>query len=91
MREFKTGMLAVSKAGHDKGRLFVIVKTDQEFVYLADGKNRSVCSPKKKKKKHIQINYQIPEVFAETLEAGKQLEDQQIKNAIKEYKNQQEV
>ena len=53
MREFEAGMLAVSKAGHDKGRLYVVVKADQEFVYLADGKNRSVSSPKKKKRKHI--------------------------------------
>ena len=48
MRDFKTGMLAVSKAGHDKGRLYVVIKADQEYVYLADGQNSSVCQPKKK-------------------------------------------
>ena len=69
MREFEAGMLAVSKAGHDKGRLYVVVKADQEFVYLADGKNRSVSSPKKKKRKHIQINYYIPGTLQKVLEA----------------------
>ena len=91
MREFEAGMLAVSKAGHDKGRLYVVVKADQEFVYLADGKNRSVSSPKKKKRKHIQINYYIPGTSQKVLEAEQKLEDEQIKKAIKEYKNQQEV
>ena len=91
MREFEAGMLAVSKAGHDKGRLYVVVKADQEFVYLADGKNRSVSSPKKKKRKHIQINYYIPETLEKVLETEQKLEDEQIKKAIKEYKNQQEV
>ena len=91
MREFKAGMLAVSKAGHDKGRLYVVLKEDQEFVYLADGQHRSICSPKKKKKKHIQINYHIPGILKQALEAGQKLEDEQIKKAIKEYKNQQEV
>lgn len=91
MREFEAGMLAVSKAGHDKGRLYVVVKEDQEFVYLADGKNRSVSSPKKKKRKHIQINYYIPGTLQKVLEAEQKLEDEQIKKAIKEYKNQQEV
>ena len=91
MREFEAGMLAVSKAGHDKGRLYVVVKADQEFVYLADGKNRSVSSPKKKKRKHIQINYYIPGTLQKVLEAEQKLEDEHIKRAIKEYKNQQEV
>ena len=91
MREFEAGMLAVSKAGHDKGRLYVVVKADQEFVYLADGKNRSVSSPEKKKRKHIQINYYIPGTLQKVLEAEQKLEDEQIKKAIKEYKNQQEV
>ncbi|HJD28594.1 MAG TPA: KOW domain-containing RNA-binding protein [Candidatus Blautia avicola] len=91
MKEFKAGMLAVSKAGHDKGRLYVVLGADQEFVYLADGRNRSVSSPKKKKRKHIQINYHIPGILKQTLEAEQKLEDEQIKKAIKEYKNQQEV
>ena len=91
MRDFKTGMLAVSKAGHDKGRLYVVIKADQKYVYLADGKNRSVSQPKKKKQKHIQINYHIPMVLAKALETEQELKDEQIKKAIKDYKNQQEV
>ena len=47
MPELKKGMLAMSKAGHDKGRLYVIIEVDDSYVYLAD-------KPKKKKKKHIQ-------------------------------------
>ena len=91
MRDFKTGMLAVSKAGHDKGRLYVVIKADQEYVYLADGKNRSVCQPKKKKQKHIQINYHIPMVLAKALETEQELKDEQIKKDIKDYKNKKEV
>ena len=51
----EVGMLAISKAGHDKDQIFVIIKTEQEYVYLADGKTTTVCRPKKKKQKHIQI------------------------------------
>ena len=42
MREFKKGMLAKSKAGHDAGRLYVIMKADSEYVYLADGTLRTL-------------------------------------------------
>ena len=50
-----TGMLAKSKAGHDKGQIFVIVDCDEEYVFLADGKIRPICRPKKKKRKHVQL------------------------------------
>jgi len=51
----ETGMLAKSKAGHDKDKIYVIIDADPAYVYLADGKIRTVMKPKKKKRKHIQI------------------------------------
>lgn len=50
-----TGMLAKSLAGHDKDQIFVIMSDESEYVYLADGKTRTICRMKKKKKKHIQL------------------------------------
>lgn len=49
------GMLAKSKAGHDKGHLYVIYDVDETYVYLVDGKIRTIDKPKKKKRKHVQI------------------------------------
>ena len=49
------GMLAKSKAGHDKGHLYVIYDVDETYVYLVDGKIRTIKTPKKKKRKHVQI------------------------------------
>ena len=51
----ETGMLAKSKAGHDKGQLYVIYGVDETYVYLVDGKIRTIDKPKKKKRKHVQI------------------------------------
>ena len=51
----KKGMLAKSKAGHDKNQVYVIYDLDQTYVYLVDGKNRTLERPKKKKIKHVQI------------------------------------
>ena len=50
-----TGMLAKSKAGHDKGQIFLIVDCDEEYVFLADGRLRPICRPKKKKRRHVQL------------------------------------
>ena len=49
------GMLARSKAGHDKGQLYVIYDVDETYVYLVDGRIRTIDKPKKKKRKHVQI------------------------------------
>ena len=51
----KKGMLARSKAGHDKGRVYVICEVDETYVYLADGKIRTLLNLKKKKRKHVQV------------------------------------
>ncbi len=51
--EFTEGMMVKSLKGHDVGELFVIVATEDEVVYIANGKTRKIASPKKKNKKHI--------------------------------------
>ena len=55
MERFEIGMLAKSKAGHDKDTVYVIYKLDEAYVYLVDGKLKTIEKPKKKKYKHIQI------------------------------------
>lgn len=55
MERYETGMLVKSKAGHDKDHVYVIIDVDETYVYLVDGKIRTMDRPKKKKKKHVQI------------------------------------
>ena len=55
MERYTKGMLAKSKAGHDFDNVYVIVDSDESYVYLADGKIRTLDRPKKKKKKHVQL------------------------------------
>lgn len=52
--EIKTGSVVLSSAGHDKGRLMLVVGADGGRILVADGKERKLCSPKKKNIKHIQ-------------------------------------
>ena len=55
MERYEVGMLARSKAGHDKGHVYVIFEVDEAYVCLVDGSIRTIDKPKKKKKKHVQI------------------------------------
>ena len=44
MERVETGMFARSKAGHDKGKLYIILRTESEYVYLTDGRLRPMSN-----------------------------------------------
>ena len=78
------GMFAVSKAGHDKGQMYIIIKEEGDFVYLADGRLKTIESPKKKRKKHLQpVKKGMDEALAERLKSGNTVYNEEIKYAIK--------
>ena len=84
------GFLASSKAGHDKDKIYIIIKEDTEYVWLADGKIRTMDKPKKKRKKHIQpIKYFNNEEMRSSLLEGKKVSDLEIVMVLKNYKKQQ--
>lgn len=76
------GKLAISKSGHDKGRVYVIVGEDQRFVWLADGKIRTVDHPKKKNIRHIQPVTHLPEEVSALLGNAEPVSDLAVKRAI---------
>ena len=85
-----TGFLASSKAGHDKNKIYVIIKEDVEYVWLSDGKIKTMDNPKKKRKKHIQpIKYFNNEEMRTSLLEGKKVSDLEIVMVLKNYKKQQ--
>ena len=45
--------IVLSLAGHDAGNLFYVMKEEDGFVWLADGKERKLDAPKKKRRKHV--------------------------------------
>lgn len=49
------GFFAYSLAGHDKDKMYMVIKEEKDYVWLADGNVRTLENPKKKNKKHIQI------------------------------------
>ena len=50
--EFMIADVVRSTAGHDAGKLFYVIDADDTFLTLANGKDRSLEKPKRKKRKH---------------------------------------
>ena len=90
MVEYKKGYFATSLAGHDKGRLYIIIeetaKQDgKDYVLLADGEIKTLDKPKKKKVKHIQVIHCMDKKIEELIVSEKPIRDEDIKCAIKTY------
>lgn len=83
------GMLAYSKAGHDKQTLYMIVGEDDESVYLSDGRLKPIEHPKKKNKKHIQpVKQGYDKSVQERLLAKQPVRNEEIKRVIKIFQTQ---
>ena len=46
--------VVVSTAGRDQNELFYVIGTDPLYLMLANGKDRTLDKPKRKKRKHVQ-------------------------------------
>lgn len=80
------GQFVISKAGHDKGEIYVIVAEEKDFVYLSDGRLKLPEKPKKKRKKHIQpITRTLEDTLTKQLKAGECVQAEKIKYAIRQY------
>ena len=62
--------VVISTAGHDQGELFYVVSMDEQFLYLANGKDRSLDKPKRKKRKHVQKVLRSETRVAEKIRSG---------------------
>ncbi len=81
--ELEKGMLAISKAGHDKDCWYVVLNIEETNVFLVNGKNRTIENPKRKKRKHLQPVNEVPEILQEKLQKKEPWTNEEIKRAIK--------
>ena len=70
--------------GHDAGKRFLVVSEDEVFVYLSDGKVRTLSEPKRKKRKHVTVcNLMVSEVLVDKLRKNTKVYDHEIIHALK--------
>lgn len=79
------GQIVFAKAGRDKGDAFVVTKVLEPYVFIANGKNRTLSKPKKKKMIHIQISSFIDEDIKQKILTDSYLLDADIRKLLKKY------
>jgi len=74
--------VVLSIAGRDQGQLFYCVATDDQFVWLADGKGRTLDKPKRKKRKHVQKVLRAETRVAEKLRRGDKVLNSELRRDL---------
>ena len=87
------GRYAVSLAGHDSGKIYLVVgqvfaegfAAPKAFL-LANGRSRKAATPKLKKRMHVRILTQEDAVLAAKLQSGAAVTDAEVIHSINCFK-----
>lgn len=83
----KVGDMVKSLRGRDKGEYFLVVKAENNAVYVVDGKIRKVNSPKKKNVKHLQkVLTAVGDDLADNIQSGKAVGNKRVFTLLKTQK-----
>ena len=74
--------VVIATAGRDQGKLFYVIGTDPVYLMLANGKDRSLDKPKRKKRKHIQKVLRSETRVAEKLRLGDKVLNSELRRDL---------
>jgi len=82
-RTVQVGDVVKSTSGRDEGLILLVVKAEENQVWLTDGKIRKVTALKKKSKKHIKIILSdADKPLAERIAQGEPVSNDKVKKLI---------
>ena len=71
-----------SNAGRDKGKLFVVLAVEGEYLLLADGKSRKVEAPKRKKRRHVLFVSAEETRLAEKIKSEEKITNSELRRTL---------
>lgn len=86
MTEMKPSDIVQSLAGHDKRDVFFVLRTEGQFAYVADGKNRKCLKPKRKNLKHLARVAESDSPVAQRIRRGESVADSEVRKALAPYR-----
>ena len=79
----EVGRVVLSRAGRDQGHYFVVVDViDENYVAIANGCQRKVDNPKKKKIKHLVAKPELLEEISKKISEKKRIFDSEVRNKL---------
>ena len=74
--------LVISTAGRDQGSLYYCISVQERYVMLANGINRTMEAPKKKRLRHVQKVLRSDTKFADKLRAGDKVLNSELRKEL---------
>ena len=74
--------VVMSTAGRDQGEWFYVIDEDPIFLKLANGKDRPLDRPKRKKRKHVQKVLRSETRVAEKLRCGNKVLNSELRRDL---------
>ena len=74
--------IVTSTAGRDKGEPFFVLATEGDFLLLADGKQRRLEHPKRKRRKHVALVGESHSLVAEKIRSSEKITNSELRKAI---------
>ena len=71
-----------STAGRDQGEFFYVIHEEAQYLYLANGKDRQLDKPKRKKRKHVQKVLRSETRVAEKLKEGNKVLNSELRRDL---------
>jgi len=75
-----------SDAGRDKGKLFVVLAVEGEYLLLADGKSRKVEAPKRKKRRHVLFVAADESRLSEKIKGEEKITNSELRRTLAAYR-----
>ena len=91
LSDFTIADVVASTAGRDQGELFYVVNMESEFLMLANGKDRTLDRPKRKKRKHVQQVLRPETRVAEKLRLGDKVLNSELRRDLAFHAGQMQV
>ena len=82
LSELNISDVVTSTAGRDQGSLFYVIGADGDFLMLANGKDRTLEKPKKKRLKHIKKVLRSETRVAEKLRNGDKVINSELRRDL---------
>ena len=89
MTESGLSDVVISTCGRDKDRIFLVIKAEDQYLYLADGKMRHIDKPKRKKRKHTAFYAHGQGRVAQKLLAGERVQNSEIRRMLANFRKEQ--
>ena len=74
--------VVVSTNGRDQGQWFYVIAEDPIYLFLANGKDRALDRPKRKKRKHVQKVLRSETRVAEKLRLGDKVLNSELRRDL---------